>query len=292
MPHPELTLEKRIEAELCGLDATLCLYADDLHGRVIERGADRVFESASTIKVFVLGCLFAKAAAGTAELDAVLTYEAKHFVDGSGMLRALGTGAQLRALDAATLMIVCSDNIATNMLIDYLGLAAINEFIAAVGCPNTRLHRMLASDNWGAPLGSITPRDYGHFFARLAKGELVSPAASEAMRRIFRQQHYNQMFIGSLPPYYTDAEESGADPELIYTATKSGSMDACRNDGGLVHTPYGDYVLAMMCTDFKNKLEVNDHPAFLYGAQVSRLLFDQYLALEGRFERRFDGAEG
>lgn len=57
MPHPELTLEKRIEAELCGLDATLCLYADDLHGRVIERGADRVFESASTIKVFVLGCL-------------------------------------------------------------------------------------------------------------------------------------------------------------------------------------------------------------------------------------------
>ena len=112
------------------------------------------------------------------------------------------------------------------------------------------------------------------------------------MRRIFRQQHYNQMFIGSLPPYYTDAEESGADPELIYTATKSGSMDACRNDGGLVHTPYGDYVLAMMCTDFKNKLEVNDHPAFLYGARVSRLLFDQYLALEGRFERRLDGAEG
>ena len=201
MPHPELTLEKRIEAELCGLDATLCLYADDLHGRVIERGADRVFESASTIKVFVLGCLFAKAAAGTAELDAVLTYEAKHFVDGSGMLRALGTGAQLRALDAATLMIVCSDNIATNMLIDYLGLAAINEFIAAVGCPNTRLHRMLASDNWGAPLGSITPRDYGHFFARLAKGELVSPAASEAMRGLkylhpYRDFHGGSSFLG------------------------------------------------------------------------------------------------
>ena len=37
-------------------------------------------------------------------------------------------------------------------------------------------------------------------------------------------------------------------------------MDACRNDGGLIHTPYGDYVLVMMCTDFANKLEVNDHP--------------------------------
>ena len=103
------------------------------------------------------------------------------------------------------------------------------------------------------------------------------------MRRIFRSQQYNTMLAGSLPPYYTDSEESGADPELIYTASKSGSMNACRNDGGLVHTPYGDYVLVMMCKNFANKLEVKDHPAFIYGGRVSRLLFDQYLALEGSF---------
>ena len=39
MPHPELTLERRIDAELCGLDAKMCVYADDLHGHVVERGA-------------------------------------------------------------------------------------------------------------------------------------------------------------------------------------------------------------------------------------------------------------
>ena len=83
--------------------------------------------------------------------------------------------------------------------------------------------------------------------------------------------------------YYTDPEESHADPDLIYVASKSGSMDACRNDGGLIHTPYGDYVLVMMCTDFANKLEVNDHPSVIYGNRVSRMLFDQYLALEGSF---------
>ena len=283
MPYPSLTLEKRIDAELCGLDATMCVYADDLRGHVVERGADEPFESASTIKIFVLGCLYDRAEQGKASLDEVLTYEDRHFVDGSGMIRSLDPGAKLRAGDVATLMIICSDNIATNMLIDYLGLDTINAFIRSIGCGATTLHRRLASDNWGEPLGTITPRDMGRFFALLARGELVSPAASAAMRAILRQQHYNAMLTGNLPPYYTDAEESGADPDLIYTASKSGSMDACRNDGGLVHTPYGDYVVVLMCKDFANKLEVNDHPAFLYGARVSRLLFDQYLALEGSF---------
>lgn len=283
MTHPMLTLEKRIQAELCGLDAKMCVYADDLKGNTVEIGADEKFESASTIKIFVLGALFDAAKSGDAELDASLVYEERHFVDGSGMIRSLEPGAKLRAVDAATLMIICSDNIATNMLIDYLGLETINGFIQKIGCCSTRLHRMLRSDTWGEPLGTITPRDMGRFFALLSRGELVSPEADAKMRRILREQHYNQMLTGQLPPYYTDPEESGADPDLIYTATKSGSMNACRNDGGLVHTPYGEYVIVLMCTDFVNKLEVNDHPAFVYGQRVSRLLFDQYLALEGRF---------
>ncbi|MDD4849217.1 MAG: class A beta-lactamase-related serine hydrolase [Gemmiger sp.] len=283
MTDPRLTLEKRIDAELCGLDADFCLYADDLRGHTVLRGGDEPFESASTIKIYVLGCLYARAAAGKASLDAPLTYRAEDYVDGSGMIRALGVGAVLRAKDAATLMIICSDNIATNMLIAYLGLAEINEFIKSIGCTGTTLHRALRSDTWGEPLGTITPRDMGRFFVLLAKGALVSPEASAEMRQIFRQQHYNTMLAGNLPPYYTDAEESGADEDMIYTASKSGSMDACRNDGGLVHTPYGDYVLVMLCKNFANKLEVTDHPAMVYGGKVSRLLFDQYLALEGSF---------
>lgn len=199
MPHPELTLERRIDAELCGLDAKMCVYADDLHGHVVERGADDEFESASTIKIYILGCLYAQAEAGKASLDAELTYEARHFVDGSGLIRSLGEGARLCARDVATLMIVVSDNIATNMLIDYLGLDTINAFIRSIGCTHTKLHRSLRSDNWSEKLGTITPRDMGRFFALLAKGELVSPQASDAMRNVFRQQHYNTMLAGSIP---------------------------------------------------------------------------------------------
>ena len=60
-------------------------------------------------------------------------------------------------------MIVVSDNIATNMLIDYLGLDTINAFIRSIGCTHTKLHRSLRSDNWSEKLGTITPRDMGRF---------------------------------------------------------------------------------------------------------------------------------
>ena len=281
MPHPELTLERRIDAELCGLDAKMCVYADDLHGHVVERGADDEFESASTIKIYILGCLYAQAEAGKASLDAELTYEARHFVDGSGLIRSLGEGARLRARDVATLMIVVSDNIATNMLIDYLGLDTINAFIRSIGCTHTKLHRSLRSDNWSEKLGTITPRDMGRFFALLAKGELVSPQASDAMRNVFRQQHYNTMLTHDFPQFYLDCEETG-EPELIWVASKSGSMNACRNDGGIIHTPYGEYVIVLMNKEFHDIIEYNDHPAIVYGARVSRMILDQILACEGK----------
>ena len=284
MPHPELTLERRIDAELCGLDAKMCVYADDLHGHVVERGADDEFESASTIKIYILGCLYAQAEAGKASLDAELTYEARHFVDGSGLIRSLGEGARLRARDVATLMIVVSDNIATNMLIDYLGLDTINAFIRSIGCTHTKLHRSLRSDNWSEKLGTITPRDMGRFFALLAKGELVSPQASDAMRNVFRQQHYNTMLTHDFPQFYLDCEETG-EPERIWVASKSGSMNACRNDGGIIHTPYGEYVIVLMNKDFHDIIEYDGHPAMVYGARVSRMIFDQILACEGKLYR-------
>ena len=115
----------------------------------------------------------------------------------------------------------------------------------------------------------------------LQKGELVSREASAEMLAILRQQHYNTMLTHDFPQYYLDCEETGA-PELIWVASKSGSMNACRNDGGIVHTPYGEYVIVLMNKDFHDIIEYNEHPAMVYGARVSRMILDQVLACEGR----------
>ena len=275
-----MTLEKRIAAELYSYPGKMSVVVDDLQGHTVEMGAEEEFETASCIKAFILAVLYLQAGRGKADLEEEITYEQSQFVDGSGMLRALGVGAKLKVKDTATMMIICSDNIATNMIIDYLGLDTINACIRELGFAHTVLHNPLHFDRY-EKLGTTTPRDYAALFAQVAKGTLVSPEASAAMLGIFRQQHYNTMLTHDFPPFYLDCEETG-EPELIWVASKSGSMNACRNDGGIIHTPYGEYVIVLMNKDFHDIIEYDGHPAMVYGARVSRMILDQLLACEGK----------
>ena len=156
----------------------------------------------------------------------------------------------------------------------------INACIRELGFAHTVLHNALHFDRY-RQLGTTTPRDYASLLAQMARGTLVSKAASVEMLAILRQQHYNTMLTKDFPQYYLDCEETGA-PELLWVASKSGSMNACRNDGGIVHTPYGEYVIVLMNKDFHDIIEYNDHPAIVYGARVSRMILDQVLACEGK----------
>ena len=214
-----MTLEKRIAAELYCYQGKMSVFVDDLQGHTVEVGADEEFETASTIKAFILAALYLQAQRGKADLAEEITYEQSQFVDGSGMLRALGVGAKLKVKDTATMMIICSDNIATNMIIDYLGLDTINACIRELGFAHTVLHNPLHFDRYRR-LGTTTPRDYAALFTRIAKGELVSREASAEMLSILRQQHYNPMlthdYIDSCRTAYRGANSTleWEDPSL------------------------------------------------------------------------------
>lgn len=275
-----LTLEKRIDAELQSYDGTMGIYADDFHGNVISIRADEKFETASIIKTYILACLFDEVEKGTADLEEMLTYKEGHFVDGSGVLCSLKPGAVMRARDIAVLMIIVSDNIATNMMIDYLGVETINRCIQRLECRDTVLHNSIHFDKYRR-LGTTTAKDYGSIYTRLIKGELISERADREIVEILKKQHYNSMITKDFPPVYMDSDNT--DDILIEVASKSGSMDACRNDGGIVYTPYGPYVLVMLNKEFGDAMYYPAHPATVFGARVSRMLLDQFLALEGRF---------
>lgn len=281
MTDPRLTLEERIEAELKSYDGTMGLYIDDLKGNVITRFPDEKFETASTIKVYILAALFDAIEQGKASLKDMLTCEERFWIDGSGILGSLEVGTTLSVKNVATLMIIVSDNIATNMLIDYLGIDSINACIQKLGCKDTVLHNVLDFAKYHQ-LGTTTPRDYASMFVRIQNRTLVSPEASEQMWQILSQQHYNSMIVKSLPQFYVDPDNY--DEQLFWFASKSGSMNACRNDGGIITTPYGSYVIVMLNKDFSDKQYYPDHPATVFGSRVSRLIFDQYLTLEGRLK--------
>ena len=78
-----MTLEKRIAAELYCYQGKMSVFVDDLQGHTVEVGADEEFETASTIKAFILAALYLQAQRGKADLAEEITYEQSQFVDGS-----------------------------------------------------------------------------------------------------------------------------------------------------------------------------------------------------------------
>lgn len=278
----EITLEERIQAELASYSGMLGIYINDFHGNKVEINIDEKYETASCIKTYILGTLFEEVEKGNKNLFDMLVYTKENEIEGSGVLISLDYGVELTVKNVATLMIIVSDNIATNMMIDYLGLDTINAFMMTQGFLDTKLHNKIDFNKY-KQLGTSTPRDYGRIFEMICKEELVSPKASRQMLNIFKKQHYNSTITKSFPQYFLNSEDTG-DEELIYVASKSGSMNACRNDGGIISTPYGKYVIVLFNKNFTDSIYYPDHPATVFSSKVSRLILDQYLALKGRLK--------
>ena len=175
--HSGLTLEKRIAAELASYDGMMGIYLDDLKGNVVAIHEDEPFETASTIKTYILAALYEQVEEGTLSLEDSLIYKKEHFVEGSGVFRELSYGATLTVRDVARLMMVISDNSATYMMIDYIGLDQINACIQRLGCFDTILHNPIDFERYER-LGTSTPKDYASLFTRLARRELISHRAS------------------------------------------------------------------------------------------------------------------
>ncbi|NMA87243.1 MAG: serine hydrolase [Tissierellia bacterium] len=278
----QLSLESRINAEVYSFSGKIGLYLNDFKGNVVEINADEKFETASTIKSFILVELYRQVQEGKVNLNDVLKYEEENFVVGSGIIRDLDMGIEMTVKSYATLMIIVSDNIATNIMIDLLGIDNINNTCQELGFKDTILYNKLDFSKY-SKLGTTTPRDYARLFEMIYKEELWSKEASREMLEIFKKQHYNTMLTRDLPQYYLDSENTG-DEELIYIASKSGSMNACRNDGGIVSTPYGAYAIALFTKEFADSLYYNDHESYRFGGKVSRLIFDNFISLKGKLK--------
>ena len=280
----KLSLAARIKAELTSYNGKMSVYIDDFKGNKIEIDADDAFETASTIKTFILIDLFQQVHDGIKRLDDMLIYAEDNKIKGSGVIQSLDFGLTMSVKNFATLMIIVSDNVATNVLIDYLGIDHINATIKKWGFKDTVLHNKINFEKFD-DLGTTTPRDYGKAFTMIHDGTIINKEACEQMLEIFKMQHYNSMITKDFPQYYLSGDDSMAgEDEQVVVASKSGSMNACRNDGGIVYTPYGDYVIVLFNKEFYDPLYYANHDATVYGAKVSRMVFDQFIALKGRIE--------
>lgn len=275
-----VSIETRIKNELLNFDGCVGVYANDLKNNVVDYQADEIFETASCMKLFVLIELFRQVYLKEKSLDDMITYQKENYADGSGIIRFLTPGLKMPVRDFAFLMMDVSDNIATNILIDYLGMDKINHTLERLGCKTSRIMKKFDTD-WKHTFGLTTPREYGRLFELIAKRKLWNRYCCEEMINILKNQKYTELIGEGLPKCYTKVNGNDSDI-IVYTATKSGKVKGIRNDGGIVSTIFGDYVITVFIKGFQDEFNLNDVPKEKANA-INLMIFDQFVALEGRF---------
>lgn len=170
-------------------------------GERIERLGDEPFQTASLIKVPILVTLFDRVEKGELSLDDRVRVLKVDKVPGSGILQSLHDGLEVTMRDLATLMIIISDNTATNLVLDKVPMRLVWSKMEALGLPRTKVHSksfqrftsvaMDSSAKYG--LGVTTPNEMARLYTLMAEGRAVSPAADSTMLAIMRRTQDDQL---------------------------------------------------------------------------------------------------
>ena len=194
---------------------------DDRGTELFAERADEVFPSASVIKLPLVMALYADAARGEVDLDERVRVGER--VDGSGVLRHMGDVEAVSLRDLAMLSIIVSDNTATNLLVNRLGLERVNERMREWGCPESRFARKMY-DFDAARCGKenlMTARETASLLLRLLRGDCGDRATSDAVLAILGECQDSTMLARYLP----------YDAKLAH---KTGTLDESRNDAAIV----------------------------------------------------------
>lgn len=239
--HQELLraqLVERIEERLSTVDGVVGLWVRDLtDGWSWDRNADGVFPTASAIKIAILAEMRRQAEAGRLSLTDPVRLAAADRTGGSGILQYMGDGTmELTLQDLAVFMIQMSDNTATNVLIDRVGMEAVNAFLDGIGLTETRLRRKMIrpADQAAGRENVSTPRELGRLVEMLHAGELASPEGTADMLEVLAVPKG-----GTIP--------SGLPPG-VRVAHKTGTLGGVIVDAGVVLLEGRPYVVSVMAT--------------------------------------------
>ena len=182
--------------------------------------------------------LVRRVAAGDLTLEQRIPVLAAQQVGGSGVLKDLSAGIELPLRDVGTLMIVLSDNTATNMMVDLLGLEAINRTIRGFGLERTTLFNKVdfgAIGNDVRRFAVSTAREFGLALERIAAGTFVDGRACSTIIDIMERQQYLDLLPRYLPynPYARELKSQ----QSLRIANKTGFYMGVRCDAALLFLP-------------------------------------------------------
>jgi D-alanyl-D-alanine carboxypeptidase (penicillin-binding protein 5/6) len=238
-------------------------------GDTFEHNAEKPMPTASLIKLPVMIAAYDAAEKGKLSLDDMIEIKKDDLVPGSGVLTShFSPGTKISLRDAIHLMIVYSDNSATNLVLDKLGLPATNELMASMDCPETRVNsKVFRRDTSIAPerskefgLGSTTARDMVKLAEQVYGKKLVSEKASEQM--------LDHMFA---------CEDKIKVPRKLPAGTKvahkTGSVNLTRTDAGVIETPSGPIAFCILTNNNQDQRWTDDNEGDLFCAEMGSAIY-------------------
>ena len=268
-PTANNSLDQQIKNKVASFKGRVSLFARNLDtGQTYALNADERVRTASTIKIAVMVEGFARVAEGRAKWtdEVVLTKEKKY--GGSGILYELSDGLRLTLRDAVNLMMLVSDNTATNLVLEVLTTDAVNARMESLGLNQIKIMRKVGSggeskagkdpDNKRFGLGMATPREMVLLLEKLERGEVVSSAASKEMIDLMKREQGRYAIGRSLWD--------------VPIASKYGALDHLRSSIGIIYSKKGKIAMAISCDDMPDVVWSVDNPAYLLMSELSEIL--------------------
>ncbi len=266
-------LWEKLESSIRGidheLDGVLGVAIEDLSsGQKFFLRENEVFPQASSIKIVVLAELYrqnqesGQGISGKAKLSDLYTVQASDLVPDSDIMGGLTPGVtRVTNRDLATMMVAVSDNSATNVLIDRVGMDNVNRLMDSLGLPHTRLRRKMM-DVKAAAEGRenvSTPREMLTLLEQIYRGKVLNKEMTDDFFKVLST--HKDSFI----PRYL--------PEGLRIANKPGELEGVRNDSGIVFAQNHPYVICVMTTFLSKEREGEDAIARISAAAYS--VFDR-----------------
>ena len=275
----------------------VALYAAQLNTeKTVGIDADLPVQTASVIKLGILYEAMVEVRDGKARWDEPVTLHPGEAVSGSGLLTFFDTPVTLTLKDVLTLMVIVSDNTATNLAIDRFGIDTVNARMQALGLANTHLYKKVMKPATGPMpadqpkfgLGKTTPREMAVLMETIGlcqlheQGTATSPGAarfvpaSDADRAVcsvalnmLKSQFYRETI-----PRYLETADTGETGTAI--ASKTGSLDDVRNDVAIVMGKSGPMVLSIFTYDNRDQSWTVDNEAEVTIAKLAKVIVNDW----------------